>query len=127
KAAEIQSKTVPAPGTDYQAVIAIDSDYEFSLRFFGDTDVETQYITTVLGGVSELYFRQLGVSLTVSSISLYTTPDDPWNAPNPHSGATADVLCEFSSFWQRFRPVSTYPRNGAVFFTGKHSDDIGGQ
>jgi hypothetical protein len=127
KAGVIQSKTVAAPGTDYQAVIAIDSDYEFSLRFFGNTDVATQYLTTVLGGVSELYFRQLGVSLAVSSISLYTTPDDPWNAPDPHSGATADVLCEFSSFWQSFRPVKDYPRNGAMFFTGKNSSDIGGQ
>lgn len=127
KSAAVGTKTIAAPGTDYQAVIAIDSDYEFSRLFSGDTDAATQYLTTVLGGVSELYFRQLGVSLTVSSISLYTTPDDPWNAPNPHSGATADVLCEFSSFWQSFRPVKDYPRNGAMFFTGKISTDIGGQ
>jgi len=128
KAGGIQSKTVTPPGADYQAVIAIDSDYEFThVLFFDDTDKATEYVTTVLGGVSELYFRQLGVSLTVSSISLYTTPDDPWNAPNPHSGATADVLCEFGSFWQSFRPVKDYPRNAAVFFTGKHSDYISGQ
>ena len=85
------------------------------------------HLVTVMGGVSELYVRQLGISLTITSISLYTTPDDPWNAPNPHSGATADVLCEFSSYWQAHRPVKTYPRNGAMFFTGKRSRDIGGQ
>jgi hypothetical protein len=128
KAESILSKTVAAPGADYQAVIAIDSDFELTHRIFrDDTDQATEYITMVLAGVSELYFRQLGVSLAVSSISLYTTPDDPWNAPDPHSGETADVLCEFSSFWQSFRPVKNYPRNGAVFFTGKQSDDIGGQ
>ncbi len=127
KAAGTQPKTVAAPGTEYQATIAIDSDYEFSLLFSGDTDAATEYLATVLGGVSELYFRQLGVSLAVSSLSLYTTADDPWNAPNPHSADTADVLCEFSSFWQSFRPVKSFPRNAAMFFTGKRSDDIGGQ
>src|SRR4029077_10799977 len=66
-------------------------------------------------------------SLVISSISLYTTPDDPWNAPNPHSGATADVLRGPSRFWQTNRPVKTYPRNAAMFFTGKHSNDISGQ
>jgi hypothetical protein len=126
KIGELQTKTVGAPGADYQAVIAIDSDYEFFL-IFGDTDAATQYLTTTIGNVSELYFRQLGVSLAISSISLYTTADDPWNAPNPHSGATADVLCEFSRFWQSFRPVKSYPRNAALFFTGKHSNDISGQ
>jgi metallopeptidase family M12-like protein/fibronectin type III domain protein len=127
KIGRMQDKTVVAPGAEYQATIAIDSDYEFSLLFGADPDVVTEYLTTVFSGVSELYFRQLGVSLVVSSISLYTTPDDPWNAPNPHSSATADVLCEFSSFWQSFRPVKNYPRNGAMFFTGKRSNEISGQ
>ncbi|MEA2599169.1 MAG: hypothetical protein QOF89_161 [Acidobacteriota bacterium] len=122
-----QSKAVIVPpGTEYEASIAVESDYELFL-LFGDVDSATDYLVTALAGVSELYFRQIGVSLTVSSLSLYTTASDPWNAPNPHSGATADVLCEFSSYWQKFRPVKNYPRNGAVFFTGKSSSDIGGQ
>ena len=121
-----ESKLVVPPGVSYQASIAIDSDYEM-FQIFGDTDRAMSHIVTVMGGVSELYVRQLGISLTLTSISLYTTPDDPWNAPNPHSGATADVLCEFSSYWQAHRPVKTYPRNGAMFFTGKSSRDIGGQ
>ncbi|HSS51644.1 MAG TPA: M12 family metallo-peptidase [Thermoanaerobaculia bacterium] len=126
KAGSLQTKIVPAPGADYQATLALDSDYEF-FQLFGDADAAAEYLAKIFGNVSELYFRQLGVSLAISSISLYTTPDDPWNAPNPHSGATADVLCEFSSFWQSFRPVKNYPRNAAMFFTGKASNDIGGQ
>ncbi|HEV7503565.1 MAG TPA: M12 family metallo-peptidase [Thermoanaerobaculia bacterium] len=124
--AQLPSKTVAPPGGDYQAIIAVDSDYEY-FRIFGDVGEATEYLTSIFGSVSELYFRQLGVSLAISSLSLYTTADDPWNAPNPHSGETADVLCEFSSFWQRSRPVKNYPRNGAMFFTGKTSTDIGGQ
>jgi hypothetical protein len=121
-----QSKVIAAPGAEYQASIAIDSDYELFQRF-GSEQEATDYIAGIIGNVSELYFRQLGVSLAISSLSLYTTPDDPWNAPNPHSGMTADVLCEFSRYWQVFRPVGSFPRNGAVFFTGKASTDISGQ
>ncbi|MFL6195562.1 MAG: M12 family metallo-peptidase [Thermoanaerobaculia bacterium] len=117
---------VVPPGAEYEAALAIDTDYELLARF-GGVQPTVDYIASVIGGVSELYFRQLGVSLTVSSLYLYTTPNDPWNAPNPHSGENADVLCEFASYWQRLRPVKTYPRNGAVFFTGKDSNDIGGQ
>jgi hypothetical protein len=123
----LQTKIVGVPGAEYQAVIAIDSDYEFYQLFHAGLETPTDYLAAIFGSVSELYFRQLGVSLAISSISLYTTPDDPWNAPNPHSGVTADVLCEFSHFWQANRPVKTYPRNGAMFFTGKRSVDIGGQ
>jgi hypothetical protein len=125
-AGRAQSKPIVPPGSEYQASIAIESDYEFS-QLFDNADTAAAYAITILGGVSELYFRQLGVSLAISSLSLYTTPNDPWNAPNPHSGETADVLCEFASYWQKFRPLKTYPRNGAVFLTGKASSEIGGQ
>jgi Metallo-peptidase family M12 len=114
------------PGVEYDATIAIETDHEL-FQMFDDVDKATTYLTSLLAGVSELYFRQLGVSLSVASLSLYTTENDPWNAPNPHSGETADVLCEFSSFWQRNRPVKNFPRNGAMFFTGKGSFEIGGQ
>ncbi|HKI02618.1 MAG TPA: M12 family metallo-peptidase [Thermoanaerobaculia bacterium] len=120
------SKVVAAPGGEYEAKIAIDSDYEM-FQIFGTPEAAFDYLAMTLGTVSELYFRQLGVSLAISSLALYTSPNDPWNAPNPHSGANAEVLCEFSSYWQRLRPVSKFPRNGAMFFTGKDSQEIGGQ
>ncbi len=128
EAGRARSKIVVPPGsqTEYQASIAIDSDYEL-FQIFGNVADATDYLATVIGGVSELYFRQLGVSLAISSLSLYTSADDPWNAPNPHTGENAEVLCEFGNFWQRSRPVRTYPRNAAMFFTGKNSNDIGGQ
>jgi hypothetical protein len=121
-----REKVVAAPGAEYEAKIAIESDYEL-FQLFGTVEGATDYIAGVIAGVSEVYFRHLGVALAISSVSLYTTPNDPWNAPNPHSGDNAEVLCEFSSFWQKSRPVAKFPRNGAVFFTAKHSEDIGGQ
>jgi hypothetical protein len=119
-------KIIAAPGSEYEATIAIDSDFEF-FQLYGSEERATGHIASVMAAVSEVYFRQLGVALTISSLSLYTSADDPWNAPSPHSGERADVLCEFSSFWQSSRPLSAFPRNGAVFFTGKPSADIGGQ
>lgn len=121
-----QSKVIAAPGSEYQASLAIETDHEL-LNVLGTVDAAAEYITGLIGSISELYFRQVGVSLVISSLSLYPTADDPWNAPNPHSGDEADVLCEFSSYWQRLRPVSDFPRNAAMFFTGKISSDIGGQ
>jgi hypothetical protein len=120
------SKVIAAPGSEYQASLAIESDHEL-LNRLGSVEDATEYLIEMVGSISELYFRQIGVSLAISSLSLYPTADDPWNAPNPHSGDEADVLCEFSSFWQRERPVSAFPRHVAMFFTGKSSTDIGGQ
>ena len=123
---DARSKVVAAPGSEYQASLAIESDHEL-LNRLGSVEAATEYIAGLIGNISELYFRQLGVSLAISSLSLYATPDDPWNAPNPHSGDEAEVLCEFANYWQRERPVAAFPRNAAMFFTGKGSSDIGGQ
>jgi hypothetical protein len=117
-------KPVVPPGVSYQVAVAVESDYEL-FQEFGTTEAAAGYVAATLGGVSELYFRQLGVSLAIASLSLWTTPNDPWNAPNPH--VQGEVLCEFSSYWQRFRPVARYPRNAAVFFTGKSSTQLGGE
>lgn len=121
-----QGKIIAAPGAEYMASIAVESDYEF-FQLVTSVENGANYVASVIGGVSELYWRQTGVSIVISRLYLYTTPDDPWEAPNPHSGDNAEVLCEFSSYWQRLRPVKTIPRNGALFFTGKRSSDIGGQ
>lgn len=124
-AAAAKKRVIPAPGGIFGATIAVDTDHEF----FGSRTVEEVEATVhdIIAGVSELYERQLGVPLVISSLFLYPDEGDPWNAPNPHSGANADVLCEFSSYWQAHRPLAAFPRNAALFFTGKASEDIGGQ
>lgn len=119
-------RVIPAPGGRYGATVAIESDYEF---FQGRQTVQAAetYIHDILAAVSELYERQLGVPLSIASISLYSDASDPWEAPNPHTGERADVLCEFASFWTAHRPVRDFPRNAALFFTGKGSSEISGQ
>ncbi|HXT22482.1 MAG TPA: M12 family metallo-peptidase [Thermoanaerobaculia bacterium] len=118
-------RVIPAPGGTYGAAIAVETDHEF----LAGTTVEaaTAQIHSTLATVSELYERQLSVPLAITSLSLYPDEADPWNAPNPHSGERAEVLCEFGSFWQSHRPVAAFPRNAALFFTGKDSTQISGQ
>ena len=118
-------RVIPAPGGIYGATLAIDTDHEF----LGDDSIlaAEDLVHETIAGVSELYERQLGVPLSISSLYLYPDENDPWNAPNPHSGTNAEVLCEFASFWQAHRPLAQYPRNAALFFTGKSSLEISGQ
>ncbi len=124
-AAAAKKRVIPAPGGVFGATIAVETDHEF----LGTRSVEDgeRSVHDIMAGVSELYERQLGVPLVISSLFLYPDPDDPWDAPNPHSGSNAEVLCEFASYWQSRRPLAAFPRNAALFFTGKSSSDIGGQ
>lgn len=118
-------RVIPAPGGIYGATIAVETDHEFLAN---DTvDAALGLVHDTIAGVSELYERQLGVPLAISSVELWPDEDDPWNAPNPHTGSNAEVLCEFASFWQAHRPLAQYPRNAAIFFTGKDSREISGQ
>jgi hypothetical protein len=118
-------RVIPAPGGIYGAALAVETDHEF---LAGTTvDAATTQIHGTIAAVSELFERQLGVPLVINSLSLYPDEADPWNAPNPHTGDHAEVLCEFGSYWQSHRPVSAFPRNAAIFFTGKDSLQISGQ
>jgi hypothetical protein len=121
------ARVVPAPGAEYAARLAIDSDFEL-FELLGGEEEALAYLARNLHAVSELYLRQLGVTLTVASVRLWSTPDDPWRAPNPHSSTNAAVLCEFAAHWQKLRRSTTaFPRDAALFFTGKTSSDHGGQ
>ena len=118
-------RVIPAPGGIFGATLAVETDHEF----LAGTTVEaaTTLVHNTIATVSELFERQLGVPLAIASLSLYPDESDPWNAPNPHTGDRAEVLCEFASFWQAHRPVAAFPRNAGLFFTGKDSFQISGQ
>ena len=118
-------RVIPAPGGIYGVALAVETDHEFLANT--TVDAATTLIHGTIATVSELYERQLGLPLVINSLSLYPDEADPWNAPNPHTGDRAEVLCEFGSFWQSQRPVRSFPRNAAIFFTGKESFQISGQ
>ena len=123
--AAAKKRVIPAPGGTFGASIAVETDHEF---LAGETvEAGEALVHEVMAGVAELYERQLGVPLAIQSLFLYPEEDDPWNAPNPHTAGGAEVLCEFSSYWAQRRPLAAFPRNAALFFTGKTSRELGGQ
>lgn len=105
----------PGSGVLYEAAIAFESDYEF-FSVFGNETAAVAFIGALLSMTSTVYERQVDVILRVASISLYTTPADPWEA--------ADPLCEFANWWQRERPVASYPRAAALFLSGRTDDRL---
>jgi metallopeptidase family M12-like protein len=129
-AAELPAKAarpriVPAPGSEYAASLVVDSDHEFFQRM-GSEERALAFITQVIAVSSELFHRQVGVSLTIQELTLYPSADDPWEAPNPHQCGSLQVLREFGEWYQTHRPVADFPRAAAILFTGKQAD-CGGQ
>lgn len=118
-------RVVPAPGSEYAASLVVDSDHEFFQRM-GSEERAFTFVTQLIAASSELYHRQLGVSLTIQEIVLHPSPDDPWEAPNPHQCGSLQVLREFGEWYQAHRPVASFPRAAAILFTGKQAD-CGGQ
>lgn len=114
---------VPAPGAEYEAVVYVETDYEFFITFRSAEEALAS-IAATLATVSDLFQRQLGFTVAAGSVALYTTAEDPWQAPDPFG--VDEVLCEFGAVYQASRPLARYPRAAAVFFTGKHSNEIGG-
>jgi len=118
-------RIIPAPGSEYAASLVVDSDHEFFQRM-GSVDRALTFVTQVLAAASELFHRQVGVSLTIQEVVLYLSADDPWEAPNPHQCGSLQVLREFGEWYQAHRPVADFPRAAALLFTGKQAD-CGGQ
>ncbi len=118
-------RVVPAPGSEYAASLVVDSDHEFFQRM-GSEDRALTFVVQVIAVSSELFHRQVGVSLTLQEVLLYPSADDPWEAPNPHQCGSLQVLREFGEWYQAHRPVAQFPRAAAILFTGKQAD-CGGQ
>lgn len=118
-------RIIPAPGSEYAAALVIDSDFEFFQRM-GSEERALAFVAQVIAAASELYSRQVGVSLTIQEVVLTPSPDDPWEAPDPHECRSLQVLREFGEWYQVHRPVARFPRAAAMLFTGKRAD-CGGQ
>lgn len=72
--------------------IAIDTDNEFRTRLGGTTQAQN-YVATIMGGLNDIYNRDISIKLNASYVRIWTT-DDPWTA-----GSTGAQLDQFSSYW----------------------------
>ncbi len=79
------------------AVIAVDTDYEFTANLFGgNTAASADYALTLLGAVSTIYERDVNVSQTVGYLRVWGTDVDPYGN-EPEMG---EFLNKLRSHWR---------------------------
>jgi hypothetical protein len=94
-------------------LLAIETDYEFTAFFFaGDAEGAAAYVATLVGAVSGIYTNQLNVRLEVGFVRLWTTPADPWTAPD-----TVSQVEQFRDVWNA--SMGNTPRHVAHFLSGR--------
>lgn len=65
------------------ASLAIDSDYEFTNRLFGNnTSASADYAQTLLGATSTIYERDIGVSISIGYLRVWGSNIDPYTTGN---------------------------------------------
>ena len=74
---ETPQADMPLQLTNYTARIAIETDWEFFQKF-GNATAAADYIGDLLGYSSTVYVAEVGTSLLVSHLSLWSTSSDPW-------------------------------------------------
>ena len=113
-------KTATAAATNkaaaYKASVAIETDYEFYLKFNDSTKAST-YIGNLIGYSSTIYSAEINTSLAVQSISLWTTSSDPWTQTTATCG-----LMEFGRYWNLNK--TGVSRSLAFFMSGRPGSGI---
>jgi hypothetical protein len=123
--------TVPRPRADTSersaglppcrvAMLAIDTDWEFTERIFGgDAGAAAAYALTLAGAISEIYVENVNVRLQVSFLRVWSDDSDPYN---PSSGT--DMLDQFRNEWTS--NMADVDRNIAHMMTGRTNLPYGG-
>ena len=77
------------------ARVAVDSDYEFTQLFGGNTSIAAAYAQTLLAASSTIYERDVNVRLMVPYLRVWAANNDPYAG----SSGTTDFLFEMRDFW----------------------------
>jgi hypothetical protein len=91
--------------------VAIETDFEF-YQLFNSAATATTYVGNLIGYASTIYAAELNTSLTVASVSLWQTSNDPWTQTSTFCG-----LLEFGKYWNQNR--TSVSRTIAHFLSGK--------
>ncbi len=87
--------------------IAIETDWEFTQIFDGDTEASSAYATILIGAASEIYSRDVFTTLKIVFLRVWAKNNDPWN-----NGG----LGEFVNFWNE--NMQDVERDVAHFLSG---------
>jgi hypothetical protein len=91
---QVRTGGTPAGGGCQAAEIAIETDYEFTELFEGDTDASSTYATALLGACAEIFVRDVGTNLQIVFLRVWETADDPWEETSAFGRFN-----EFRSYW----------------------------
>jgi Metallo-peptidase family M12 len=111
--AKVRGEAAPVTAADisYTARVAVETDHEF-FALFNDTAAATSYVGNLIGFISSIYSNEVGTSLVVQSLSLWTSSNDPWSQGTPTCG-----LMEFGRYWNLHH--GSDPRTIAHFLSGR--------
>lgn len=90
---ELQGPVNPAAALR-AARVAVETDYEFFQKLGSNVANATAYIHGLLGYASLVYEAEIDTQLLVSSVSLWTDPNDPWTQSNSFCS-----LLELGKYW----------------------------
>ena len=77
--------------------LAIETDHQLFQKF-GSSSGLTNYVTSLVAAVSDVYMRDVQTTLSIAYLGVYTTAGDPWSTPD-EGGNTASMLDEFRAAW----------------------------
>ena len=100
------------------AQIAIETDYEYTNRLFGgNTTASAAYAVSLIGAISEIYERDVDVSLSVPFVRVWGANNDPYTAGG-------DPLDEVRDHWRA--SMGSVDRTLVHYLTGKQNMAYGG-
>ncbi len=76
------------------AMIAIETDHETLAAYQGNTAMATEYLTRLMGAVSQVYFADVNMRLQIPYLRLWADPNDPWDQTD-----MGPQLDQFRSHW----------------------------
>ncbi len=95
-----------------QVTVAVDTDYEYTALFGGNTAASAAYAGTLFAGALDVFARDLSARPQVTYLRLWTTPNDPWTTTG-----LLQSMPEFQNYWAA--NMAMVPREVAHMLAGR--------
>jgi len=113
------------------AKVAVETDYEFSQSFGGNTSIAASYATSLIAAVSTIYERDIDMQIEISFLRTYASNNDPYGGSDIGNflGRVQDVFnsgSEASIDRAIVQGLSTRSLGGGVAYLATACDDYWG-
>ncbi len=97
-----------APSTSALTVadcaLALETDFQLFQKLGSSTGL-TNYVTALIGAVSDQYFTDVQTTLSIAYLGIHTTASDGWTTQETPGANNGDLLDEFQAAWRSGWPV----------------------